>query len=184
MTISNADNCINIHELIDTVNINFICPVCKIKKELTFPKTIIDQNKNLTTVSVPRNIICEHPFQAFIDKNYIIRGYQKVDFEFCGISGQKEYFSEDIEDKINLDKDLFQNLITEENYVEYLPKKRHENIELSDSNHQKRIENERKIEFLKLQEIYEEFWDLIDDKNEDFQVLIINDKRRNTKSEK
>ncbi|MFX0073522.1 MAG: hypothetical protein ACFFAO_20795, partial [Candidatus Hermodarchaeota archaeon] len=31
--------------------------------------------------SVPKGLICNHNFQAFIDKNFIVRGYQKIDFE-------------------------------------------------------------------------------------------------------
>ncbi len=35
----------------------------------------------MTTVSIQKDEICEHHFQAFIDKDFRIRGYQKVDFE-------------------------------------------------------------------------------------------------------
>ncbi|MFX1599147.1 MAG: hypothetical protein ACFFB6_00970 [Promethearchaeota archaeon] len=59
-----------------------ICPTCKIKKELNIPSKIINQAQHLTTISIPSGVICEHSFQAFVDKNFIVRGYQKVDFEF------------------------------------------------------------------------------------------------------
>ena len=65
-----------------------ICPSCNAKKELKFPTKIINQAKQLTTVSIPLGAVCEHGFQAFIDKNFIVRGYQKVDFEFSHM----EYF--------------------------------------------------------------------------------------------
>jgi hypothetical protein len=59
-----------------------ICPTCKSKKELKIPTKIINQSKQLTTVSIPSGTVCEHSFQSFVDKNFVVRGYQKVDFEF------------------------------------------------------------------------------------------------------
>ncbi|MFX1452620.1 MAG: hypothetical protein ACFFCM_17415, partial [Promethearchaeota archaeon] len=38
--------------------------------------------KHLTTISIPSGSVCDHGFQAFVDKNYKVRGYQIVDFEF------------------------------------------------------------------------------------------------------
>ncbi|MFX1446164.1 MAG: Rab family GTPase [Promethearchaeota archaeon] len=74
--------------------LRFICPICKSEKELSISKSLISEAKTLTTISIQRNEICEHHFQAFIDKNFNIRGYQKVDFEIA--SGKKlpkgEYF--------------------------------------------------------------------------------------------
>ncbi|MFX1596021.1 MAG: hypothetical protein ACFFBK_08130, partial [Promethearchaeota archaeon] len=46
------------------------------------PTKIINHAKQLTTVSIPSGAVCEHGFQSFVDKNFIVRGYQKVDFEF------------------------------------------------------------------------------------------------------
>ncbi|MHA1488509.1 MAG: hypothetical protein ACTSRI_02505 [Promethearchaeota archaeon] len=74
-------------------NIRIICPICKKKRELRIPSKIINQSKQLTTISIPSGLNCEHGFQAFIDKNYKVRGYQKIDFEFSNI----EFF----EGKIN-----------------------------------------------------------------------------------
>ena len=61
--------------------IKFICPICKKAKELKLSTSIISDNTNLTTISIQKNEVCEHHFQAFIDKQFKIRGYQKVDFE-------------------------------------------------------------------------------------------------------
>ena len=58
------------------------CPQCSTDKKLMIPKKIIDKSKQLTTISIPSKLCCEHSFQAFVDKNFIVRGYQKVDFEF------------------------------------------------------------------------------------------------------
>jgi hypothetical protein len=58
------------------------CPTCSTNKKLKIPKKVINQSKQLTTISIPQNLCCDHSFQAFVDKNFIVRGYQTVDFEF------------------------------------------------------------------------------------------------------
>ena len=60
--------------------VRFICPICKSKKDLKIPFSIIIKTHELTTISIPKCLICEHHFQAFLDKNFVIRGYQRVDF--------------------------------------------------------------------------------------------------------
>ncbi len=57
------------------------CPICKGKKNLEIPSQIINQSNQLSTVSIPSGLVCKHTFQAFVDKNFKVRGYQKVDFE-------------------------------------------------------------------------------------------------------
>ena len=66
----------------DFANIHVVCPTCKATKDLKIPSKIINQAKQLTTVSIPSGVVCEHGFQSFVDKNFVVRGYQKVDFEF------------------------------------------------------------------------------------------------------
>jgi len=75
---SQADH-LNIEEY--SKEVRFVCPECQTKNKLDIPKKIINQSKQLTTVSIPSGLICQHSFQAFIDKNFKIRGYQKVDFD-------------------------------------------------------------------------------------------------------
>lgn len=65
---------------IEIATISIICPICKKNKKVIIPKSIIDEAKQLTAVSIAKDIVCEHHFQVFVDKNYIVRGYQKVDF--------------------------------------------------------------------------------------------------------
>jgi len=72
--------------------IQIICPKCSKKDFLKVPEKIIDQSKQLTTVSLPAGLICQHSFQAFVDKNLKVRGYQTVDFEFSKL----EYLEEDV----------------------------------------------------------------------------------------
>ncbi len=62
-----------------------VCPECKTQKKLNIPLKIINQSEHITTVSIPTGLICKHHFQAFIDKNCDIRGYQLGDFEFSKI---------------------------------------------------------------------------------------------------
>ncbi|MFX1500314.1 MAG: Rab family GTPase [Promethearchaeota archaeon] len=57
------------------------CPTCKAIKEINISKSIIKKAKGLSTISIQKDQICEHHFQAFVDKNFIVRGYQKVDYE-------------------------------------------------------------------------------------------------------
>ncbi|TKJ23848.1 MAG: hypothetical protein CEE43_01415 [Promethearchaeota archaeon Loki_b32] len=78
----------------DYHDILVVCPTCKAKKELKIPIKIINQAKQLTTVSIPAGAVCEHSFQTFVDKNFIVRGYQIVDFEF---SHMEFYESSDTE---------------------------------------------------------------------------------------
>lgn len=147
--------------------VNVICPVCKSKKDITVPESIINQS-GLTTVSVPKDLVCKHHFQAFIDKQFKVRGYQKVDFELARNKGRK------IDNFNKSDDELFENLILEGNYLEYKPKKvknKHMNSEPG-----KTISNEGKE--MTLKEIYEEFWEFIDDDNPEFKEFIIKDKKR------
>lgn len=66
-------------------DVQIVCPKCKQRKNLSVPKKIINQSKQLTTVSIPSGLCCEHGFQAFIDKNFKVRGYQQVDFDFSKV---------------------------------------------------------------------------------------------------
>lgn len=61
--------------------VNLICPICKKAKKVDIAISQISQTTNLTTISVQENTVCEHHFQAFIDKDFKVRGYQKVDLE-------------------------------------------------------------------------------------------------------
>jgi hypothetical protein len=80
--------------------IQIVCPKCKTNKKLNIPIKVINQSKQLTTISIPSGLCCEHSFQSFVDKNFIVRGYQNVDFEF---SHMEFYESSDssLEDKVD-----------------------------------------------------------------------------------
>lgn len=97
------------------LKINIKCPECGKEKVLTLPKERSEINKALYTISIPSGFICEHCFQAFIDKNNRIRGYQKVDFEV------KEY-RDLIDSYDNLKKihDFYNKIISEVFHAEPL----------------------------------------------------------------
>ncbi|MFX1365071.1 MAG: hypothetical protein ACFFCE_02490 [Promethearchaeota archaeon] len=158
---------------ISIASIQFICPVCKTKKTLDVPKSVIEEAKQLTTMSIARGLVCQHQFQAYVDKNYQVRGYQKVDFEF-----ENKVHQENVLDSSNTKQDdceLIENLILEGNYVEYNPCKTIKKISNSIKN--KEITSQKKK--MSLKEIYDEFWELIDDNNKKFKVFLRNDLRRN-----
>ncbi|MFX0044048.1 MAG: hypothetical protein ACFE8L_14130 [Candidatus Hodarchaeota archaeon] len=162
MAITKNRSNVNIANLHEYIKVQFICPICKSKKMLKVPKSVINQAKQLTTMSIAKGLVCEHQFQAFVDKNFNVRGYQKVDFEF-----ENKKIENQTKDLIDSDDDLFENLIMEGNYLEYKPRK----LKFKDKNNQKKKD-------MSLKEIYEEFWEFIDDDNEEFREFIKNDDRR------
>jgi len=76
---NDSDNTENEEKIKD---VKVVCPICKEKKIIHLPEKVINQSKQLTTVSIPANLTCEHSYQVFVDKNFTPRGYQKVDFVF------------------------------------------------------------------------------------------------------
>ena len=120
---------------------------------------------------MPKGLVCDHHFQAFIDKNFAVRGYQKVDFEFENKEDQKKHA--DIQLFSGSDDELFDNLILEGNYVGYRPDVKDNNVLKQKSNDSKNHECKRS-----LKSIYNEFWEFIDDNNSEFKEFISKDKRR------
>jgi len=182
---------------IEFLQITIKCPVCKSEKKLKFPKSVINHAKQLTTISIPKGLVCEHHFQAFVDRNFMIRGYQKVDFEYAYdlIKPNKSFHK----NTNNKDKEFSEYIIIEENYLAYKPKENQIVIERKyNSNDLKEvIENKTNSMELKnrclrrdakkpinkesrmnLEDIYHEFWDFINENNEDFQMFIEKDSRR------
>ena len=165
----------NVHPQINELNeyskVKIICPVCKIKKELKFPKSVINDAGQLTTISLPKGLLCDHHFQAFIDKNFIVRGYQRVDFEFenkkfVDSKADVKFFNED-------EDELFERLIFEGNYIEFNPKRKNNRESHPPPNYTGKNSGKRSRK-----DIYDEFWEIIDDRNKSFQEFIEKDKRR------
>lgn len=76
MTISNIEG-----ESDKLAKIHVTCPHCNTSKFIKIPTNIINESSHLTTISIPLNHICEHSFQIFVDNHFVIRGYQRVDFD-------------------------------------------------------------------------------------------------------
>jgi len=155
---------------IDISKIHFICPVCKSKKLLEVPKSVIEEAKQLTTMSIARGLVCEHQFQAFVDKNFQVRGYQRVDFEIENKLNQEK--SSNLSSFRQNNEELFENLVLEGNYLEYKPQK----INGKKNGYQKTPSHQNEMT---LEEIYNEFWEFIDENNEKFKDFIDKDSRRN-----
>jgi len=154
--------------------VQLVCPVCKSQKMLKLPESILNQTGQLTTISIPNGLVCNHHFQAFVDTQFKVRGYQKVDFEIKQENATNKFTEENNDTLNNRDKIFYENLILEGNYLEYRPK-----------NKKNPILDERKRETLvmgnnemSLEEIYEEFWEFIDDDNYEFKELILKDVTR------
>ena len=94
------------------------CPICNENRKLKLPIKIINQSKQLTTVSIPSGLNCDHSFQAFVDKNFVVRGYQTVDFEFSkmelyesSVDVLEEKEDSDVEENDFTSMTIFQNII-------------------------------------------------------------------------
>ena len=61
--------------------IRLICPICHKTKIVEVPKKVVENSETLLTISVPSNYICQHGFQAYVDKWFSVRGYQNSDLE-------------------------------------------------------------------------------------------------------
>ncbi|MHA1193587.1 MAG: hypothetical protein ACTSP9_15090 [Promethearchaeota archaeon] len=189
---------VQMNELNEYKPITFICPVCKTKKDLKIPISIINKARQLTTVSIPKGLVCEHHFQAFVDKNFVIRGYQKVDFEIAyDIYNKKNKKKKLNKSKIAQPENFYDEIIIEGDYIEFRPndtqkkviiaekKKKKKNLIIKEeilSNPNKKEKNKqttvKEKHVMSLEEIYDEFWEFIDDENEDFKQFIEIDNRR------
>ncbi|MFX1386853.1 MAG: hypothetical protein ACFE9M_06525 [Promethearchaeota archaeon] len=157
---------------LDKTKIGFICPVCKTRKFLDVPKSVIAEAKQLTTMSIARGLVCDHQFQAFVDKNFQVRGYQRVDFEIENLANLVN--NSNLNASRQDDNDLFENLVLEGNYLEYKPKEIQNHTETTLKN--QKVDSHKKD--MSLEDIYNEFWEFIDENNEKFSGFINKDLRR------
>ncbi len=194
MAVAKPKKIVKTDEINVPIPIRFFCPVCKTSKKLKIAKSVINQSGQLTTISIPKNKVCEHHFQAFIDANFIVRGYQRVDFEFSDdIIKEKEDPFTNLREN---DKKIFNEINFQGNHVEYDPQETQKN----DTDNQNKNKNEDTLEKeepqqlkreekseespkrkeMTLEEIYDEFWEFIDDNNHEFREFIVKDPRRGT----
>lgn len=190
MAVAKPKNIIKTDELNVLIPIQFICPTCKTSKKLKIAKSVINQSGQLTTISIPRSKVCEHHFQAFVDRNFVVRGYQRVDFEFCNDKiEEKEDPLTNLREK---DNKMFDEIYFQGNYVEYNPQetqkndtddqnKNEDSLEKEDTQQLKQEEQKKeppKRKEMTLEEIYDEFWEFIDENNHEFREFIVKDPRR------
>lgn len=83
-------------------DVEIICPNCHIKKIINIPKRIIDNSKQLTSIFIPAGRICDHAFIPFIDKQFKVRGYQKLDALLDEIEPKTEPLEELIPEDIDI----------------------------------------------------------------------------------
>lgn len=192
MAVTKPKNIVKPDEINVPIPIRFFCPVCKTSKKLKIAKSVINQSGQLTTISIPKNKVCEHHFQAFVDANFIVRGYQRVDFEFSDdmIKEKEDPFTNLREN----DRKIFNEINFQGNYVEYDPQETQKNDEDNQNKNEDTLEKEEpqqlkreeqseespKRKEMTLEEIYDEFWEFIDDNNHEFREFIIKDPRRGT----
>ena len=105
-----------------TNKIQIICPICKTRDLVGIPRSQLNKNSQLTTISIQKGLICPHHFQFFMDNQFQIRGYQKVDLELNQenskvlMNGVKAFKHNE-----NQSKDLFEKLIIDDDIVKYQP---------------------------------------------------------------
>ena len=154
--------------------IEVICPVCKSKEVIHIPKSVINNATQLTTVSVPKGKICQHHFQLFLDKNFAIRGYQKVHFQLKNDQSDKQ-------DKFDSKKHFVNSLDLHNSNSNDLDKNKPKTIQRKPDiyKYKKLVNLKVRIESkMTLKEIYDEFWEFIDENNDTFQKFILRDKKR------
>ena len=158
-----------------TNKIQVICPICKTRDTVGIPPSRLNKETQLTTVSVHKGLICPHHFQFFIDKNFQIRGYQKVDLE---LNQDNSKVLRNGVKAFNVSEEKysnhFQKLIFDGDRVEFKPIVKQKEIKTTGLTQNHKIERKK----MSSKEIYEEFWEFIDDYNEIFLDYIANDKRR------
>ncbi|MFW9877079.1 MAG: hypothetical protein ACFFG0_28650 [Candidatus Thorarchaeota archaeon] len=160
---------------VTTKKIQIICPICKTRDLIGVPERELNNSSHLTTISIHKGLICPHHFQVFVDKNLQIRGYQKVDFELNQDNSKKlrngvKAFNQNEKDC----KGIFKDLITDNNNL----KQQSVAYDKTEENKNLRQKTSVRIKRISLKDIYEEFWEFIDENNHRFREFIVSDKRR------
>jgi hypothetical protein len=90
-----------------------ICPECETQKNLKIPVKIINKGYQITTLSIPKGMVCEHKFQVFFDKSLNVKRYQVADFDFPHLEYYESIIQEDSESLTQFAPlPFFQDIIT------------------------------------------------------------------------
>ncbi|MCP4760511.1 MAG: hypothetical protein GY870_01940 [archaeon] len=69
-------------ENVQGITIRVPCPTCNKTGSIKVTKEdLLRAGNGLTVISVPANLVCEHAFQFFVDRNGAVRGCESTDFE-------------------------------------------------------------------------------------------------------
>jgi len=150
--------------------VNVQCPFCKKQKEIEIPEDIINQSKQLTTISINNNSVCSHSFQIFVDKNFKVRGSQKPAYEVNGKTKERKEIQK-VDRMMSLAKDM-------DNLREYDKAKEKGKIEQTERPEQEKVEFMTSDGKYNMKALYNEFWEYIDKDNHEFREFIIKDPRR------
>jgi Ras-related protein Rab-1A len=101
-----------INKEVETHTIRVICPTCKQSKKISVPKSIVKEAENVVTFSIPNNLVCKHQFQIFVDKDFAIRGYQRVDYEI-------DNYMDKIIKEVGTENEFFNITVTSDKKVAY-----------------------------------------------------------------
>jgi len=136
-----------------TNKIQVICPICKTRDLVGISRSSLNRNSQLTTISIQKGLICPHHFQFFMDNQFQIRGYQKVDLELN--QENSKFLTNGVKVFKQFEKegdDLFEKLILDGEKVKYQPLNSDENTKRNSLKQE--INSKRKK--MTLKEIYEE----------------------------
>lgn len=69
---------------VDVKPIHVICPICNKETKIDIPIFVVNYAKDgMVKIQIPQGSCCqEHSFMAFVDKKFVVRGYQNADIEF------------------------------------------------------------------------------------------------------
>ncbi len=60
--------------------VRIICPFCGDQKVLELPSDCVNKSSPLTSILIQSDTICYHNFVAYLDRDFKIRGTQKIDY--------------------------------------------------------------------------------------------------------
>lgn len=66
----------------ETKKVQLVCPICQKTAFVPIPTYIFERKQaGIAKVQIIPDVVCEHQFVAFIDKNFMARGYDRIDFQ-------------------------------------------------------------------------------------------------------
>lgn len=72
-----------VNQVISPINLEIECPVCHIDKMHTFPEDevnrILNDQRSIVKIVFQKGVICEHSFNAYINRDFLVLGYKTID---------------------------------------------------------------------------------------------------------